>query len=591
MIAPDFQDAVARRINYFRALAGVPAGVAFDATFNAKAQEAALMMSVNDRLDHAPPASWTCYSADGAEAAGNSNLAIGRAGPSAIEGYMEDFGAGNAAVGHRRWLLYPQTQTMGTGDVPSVNPLRAANAVWVFDGNFGGPRPATRNDYVSWPPAGFVPYQVVYARWSFSYPGADFAGATISMTGDGVAVPINVEALAGGRGENTIVWYPNQLNPSVPQPWPRPALDTIYEVTIRNVLVSGAPRDFTYQVIVFDPSTTSPETVLPEVTGPSQPVVGQENAYQITAVPGATAHQYRVSNRVPFTAVDGAENGLALFTANVSPGYDVVVANPTASGNSAYRLAHPVFARQELIYHPILVPGPNAQVEFESRLSWATTNQVAKLQVLVGGTGIWQDIYAQPGSGGAGESSFNLRSVSLAPFAGRSLQIRFLYERLGGTYFAVTNSGDGWHVDDIAVNQAEELQDGVLSAPLPDLTFDWNPSAQGDYALDARAQVFGEFWAEWGPIQPVTAVIASLPPVLRFLGPPGIGAGQIEIEFEVENFQPGLSFELLRAPGIDADWTVDNTATFEIVTPDRQFRVRTLLESSDDSGYFRLRSN
>jgi hypothetical protein len=137
----------------------------------------------------------------------------------------------------------------------------------------------------------------------------------------------------------------------------------------------------------------------------------------------------------------------------------------------------------------------------------------------------------------------------------------------------------------------EALQDAALSAPLPDVTFNWNPSAEGDYALDARAQVFGEFWAEWGPIQPVTAIIDSLPPVLRFLGPPAMGAGQIEIEFEVENFRTGLSFELLRAPGVDTDWTVDNNATFEIVTPDSRFRVRTLLDDADDSGYFRVRSN
>jgi uncharacterized protein YkwD len=590
-ISSEFHDAVLRRINYFRALAGVPAGVALDATFNAKAQEAALMMSVNDALNHFPPVSWSCYTANGAEAASKSNIAIGHVGPSAITAYIEDFGAGNAAVGHRRWLLYPQTQTMGTGDVPGVNSRRAANAVWVFDGNFGGPRPATRRDYVSWPPEGYVPYQVVYPRWSFSYPGANFSGATVSMTGEGLSVPVTVEAPSGGTGDNTLVWYPSHLSPILAYRWPRPSSDTIYEVTVQNVVISGAPRDFTYQVIVFDPSVPDLESVLSEVTGPSQPAVGQPNFYNLTAVPGATAHQYRASRRVSFTAVAGAENGLDRFTANVSPGYDVVVTDPKASGSFAYHLAHPVLAAQELAYDPILVPAPaGAELQFRSRLGWATANQVARVQVLLGGQGVWQDIYVQPGTGDAGEASFVLRSISLAPHAGRSLQIRFLYDHTSGSYFTNTSSGVGWYIDDLAITNTEELREGVISAPLAGETFTWDPPAEGDYAFEARAQVFGDYYTEWGPVQPVTAIVVSLPPVLRFIEPPRIAAGQIEIEFEVENHRPELAFELLHANGIDAEWTVVNSATFETVISNNRFRVRFQTEGSDPSGYFRLRA-
>ncbi len=48
--ALDFKEAVARRINYFRAMAGVPAVIVFAATYNQKDQKAALMMSVNGAL-------------------------------------------------------------------------------------------------------------------------------------------------------------------------------------------------------------------------------------------------------------------------------------------------------------------------------------------------------------------------------------------------------------------------------------------------------------------------------------------------------------------------------------------------------------
>ena len=42
--------AVLRRINWFRAMAGVPAGVLLDAAFNQKAQQAAMLMAANQEL-------------------------------------------------------------------------------------------------------------------------------------------------------------------------------------------------------------------------------------------------------------------------------------------------------------------------------------------------------------------------------------------------------------------------------------------------------------------------------------------------------------------------------------------------------------
>jgi len=80
-----------------------------------------------------------------------------------------------------------------TGPASGTN-YPAANAVWVVDdANYWGPRPATRNAFVSWPPPGYVPYPVVYPRWSFSYPSADFSAATVTMTSNGVPVPVAQE--------------------------------------------------------------------------------------------------------------------------------------------------------------------------------------------------------------------------------------------------------------------------------------------------------------------------------------------------------------------------------------------------------------
>ena len=211
-----YKEAVLRRINWFRAMAGVPASVSLNPTFSARDQDAAVIMSANNALSHFPPSSWSCFTANGANAASNSNIAIGNSGAAAVSAYIWDFGANNSAVGHRRWLLYPQTQLMGTGDVPAAGGFNSANAIWVFDGNYGGPRPATRTPFVAWPPAGFLPYQLAYPQWSFALTNAILSAATVSMRSNGVSVAAALQPYVTGYGENTLVWVPMGLNPASP---------------------------------------------------------------------------------------------------------------------------------------------------------------------------------------------------------------------------------------------------------------------------------------------------------------------------------------------------------------------------------------
>ncbi len=268
-----FRDAVLLRLNYFRAMAGVPAQVTFFDTYSAKSQKAALMMSVNGDLQHYPPSTWHCYTAEGAEAAGHSNLALGVNGRDAIDLYIHDPGNDNGFAGHRRWIFYPQTQNMGTGDVPVNTGNAPANSLWVIDANFGGPRPSTREEFVAWPPPGYVPYQVVYPRWSFSYPGADFSSATVIMMQRGLNVPVTLGPVSDGYGDNTLVWAPQGINfankiidsgswPVLVEAWPVPVRDTKYQVTINNVMIAGTSRSFTYSVTIFDPATPAPKNFM-----------------------------------------------------------------------------------------------------------------------------------------------------------------------------------------------------------------------------------------------------------------------------------------------------------------------------------------
>lgn len=333
-----FKDAVLQRVNYYRAMVGVPGITAMDATYSQKAQAAALIMSANTSLSHSPPDSWTFYTADGAEGAANSCLALGTYGPTSVDRYMADPGDNNTFAGHRRWILYPQTQTMGTGDVPGGGGFYAANALWVFDANMWGPRPATRTPYVAWPSPGFVPYEVMTSRWSFSYADASFDNATVTLTRNGSPVSLTVYPIADGYGENSLVWeVPGTIT----------SAETQYDVEIGNVLIDGTPHTFGYSVTSFSP--TAPDAAPTDITLsagsigeklPAGTLVGTFAAAD--ADPGDSFVYSLVSgagsaDNASFVIDDNRLRSTSSFNVDVKPSYSIRVRVTDAGGLSYER--------------------------------------------------------------------------------------------------------------------------------------------------------------------------------------------------------------------------------------------------------------
>lgn len=250
------RQAVIDRVNFYRALAGVPGTVSLYGGAQAtQTQAAALIFSASQSLTHAPGSGLACYSVDGYTGAGKSNIALGygsnaAAGTSAVDLYMDDHGAGNYPAGHRRWILFPPQVKMDSGSIP-WSPQYASNALYVHGA--AGSRPPTPNG-VAWPNRGYVPWQLLPIRsnrWSFSWPGASFASATVSMTrnGQALAAPTR-EAIATGYGDNTLVWLPQSVS------YTRPSQDVVYRVTISGISGGGAPATLSYTVTVIDPDVT-----------------------------------------------------------------------------------------------------------------------------------------------------------------------------------------------------------------------------------------------------------------------------------------------------------------------------------------------
>ncbi len=252
-----FRQGIVRRINYFRSMSGVGSNIAFDAAANVKCQQAALMMAVEQNISHYPPADWPFYTADAALACANSNIRLdwqGDEGAAAIDRFMADDESNNTYVGHRRWLVYAGQSVMASGAVPGNGwTTPGTNATWVTS---IVARPAGAPVTTSWPPAGFVPAPLVFNRWSFSSLNADFSAAAVKVTKNGARVNAQQEtpeyqSAADGsgafQGDNTLVW-------ALPGNVVNAGADEVYEVTISNVVVNGAARQFRYDVTSIDPN-------------------------------------------------------------------------------------------------------------------------------------------------------------------------------------------------------------------------------------------------------------------------------------------------------------------------------------------------
>jgi uncharacterized protein YkwD len=219
-------------VNLYRFIAGLPE-VTDNAGWDAAQQECALMMQANGALSHTPPTNWNCYTAAGAGAAGQSNIAT-TPGVSAIDLYMADPG-NPTTIGHRRWILSNSLGPIATGSTSGYSCLRVIGG----SGNAGKP-------WMGFPPAGQVPFQMFNASfssvdsvgWTVQSDSINLSGAAVTVTDGGNNMPVTVSQLAGGYGSQ----YAIRFNP---QGWQTQAGHT-YAVSVTGV---SSPINYSVEVV------------------------------------------------------------------------------------------------------------------------------------------------------------------------------------------------------------------------------------------------------------------------------------------------------------------------------------------------------
>lgn len=501
-----FKDDVRRRINFYRALSALPADITFDATKSGKDQEAALMFARNNALSHYPPLEWIFYTANGAEAAGNSNIAWGTYGPGSVDAYMRDDGSNNIVVGHRRWLHYSRAQVMGTGDVPVENPYNSANGIWVI-GNF---KPAPAPQFVAWPNRGFVPASLVPARWSLSYPGANFAAATVTMTQGAASVPTTIISnVDDGYGDNTLVWTPSGLPGSV-------NVDTPYQVTVSGIGGAGVPTSYSYTVTLFDPNVLGDSAT---IAGSSTPATTGA-AYTFNSIAQADAYELRVTTASAAAWTEGAEDAPSPQIAATTTGsYPLRQSALVRTGSKAFQLVTPTFDDQSFVVTRDVIPSASSQLQFHDRGRFATTTTTLDAEVSTDGGGTWTSVWSRFGVGLSSsfwDPNFIARSISLSAYAGQIVRVRFIMRWNGQSITTGTTSNHGFFIDDVTVTNATELVNpttttlaGAASGFTLNATTAGAPLVAGTaYYLRVRPNV-GTRWFSYGAAKIVTAQAAS----------------------------------------------------------------------------------
>lgn len=450
---PAFRAAVMQRVNWYRAMAGLPAAVRLSGQNSAKAQHAALIMSVAGQLSHTPPPTWKFYTQEGADAAIASNLALGAMGPEAIDQYIQDPGSNNGPVGHRRWIFHPNTRTMGTGDVPAGEidgkKLWAANALWVTDVDFFGARPAVRDDFVAWPAKGYVPYATVYERWSLSYPDADFTQAIVSVTRDGAPVNLTLEPVKEGVGENTLVWKMADIDPAGHHA--QPANDVRYRVSITNVVTANRARSFNYDVTVFDPAVASTNRLQPVVTAPAETPADTPYQVRIAALPGATGYSVTAMLRAA-PGTTRAPLDTAHWTSANAGHHDII-----ADGALRFHVATNDWGLQSAtLGKPLFVASDSARVLVSRTMRPATNKQRFRVQVSGDDGASWKDAYSESGADSMAPLTGTLQ-VALSAYRGQIIRLRLVMD---ATDFAYIGPDTGWHVSAVDVEGLDALTPG-----------------------------------------------------------------------------------------------------------------------------------
>ena len=494
-VSSEFVGDVERRLNYFRAMCGVPSdarvnsgssvvvapGDAFkssNATLKSTAaQDAALMLvrnynsvsGENPAMTHNPGSQLIGWTAGAWNASANGNFSFGFYGPSAITEYMLEqytsdtsLSVWNSLVGHRRWNLYPRASDYATGDQPGASAFLPPTNVFYVAQNPSEMVALENEKFVAYPPAGYFPAPLNTPFWSLSRANADFSAATVRMTtASGVEIPILSTERGNDFGDPAFIWR-------VSSPASKQSVygDTTYHVEISGIAGPGVPSRHDYTVTLINPDRLTSNQ---KITGVTKLSLSKSATYTFTPPPRSEALRMLVSTTSSSSWKENAETpSKAKVIDGTSASYPLIVKTSTfggfggLTGSYAFRLTFPTsydlkkrgVPEQIFELNRDIIPTSKGTLNFQYRRGYMTAGSSLVVEASTSNGLVWKRI----GSEIVGLSNvydIKLTPVSI-PLAKSSVpvRIRFRYYSKGGaiyTHDAAPTYPTGIFLDEISV--------------------------------------------------------------------------------------------------------------------------------------------
>ncbi len=567
----EFIDDVERRVNFFRAMCGVPANVRMNSnstvliestdphkppysTLKSNAAQAAALMLIRNynpttgqdpAIDHNPASSLAGWSEAAWNANANGNLAFGLYGPGAMTEYvLEEVASGSATsywntlVGHRRWILYPQATDFATGDQPGSTYTRPPTNVLYISQKPSELGTDATPGFVSYPPAGFVPAAMNSRFWSLSHPGADFSSAKVKITDqNGKPVPVSSVQSNTNYGDPALLWRVSGSTAarSVDQ-------DSTFSVKVTGIGGTGiggtgiggtgVPSSFSYEVTLINPDRLTSDQSL---TGTAYPASDKTSAYTFTPPPYADALQVTAFQRKSSPWKEGAENARkARVIDRTADNYPLIAKTGSfvgftgIFGKASYRLTFPTtydimlraVPEQSFELDRLLLPKSKAKLKFLFRRGYMTTGTSLAVETSADGGVTWKATGTTISGVSNSQYDNNISSASVKlPASSQPLRVRFRYFCKPGvpiyTHEGATQSPTGIFIDDITAKNCDWLEPGKTSnLGKTAAAFSFNASTAGGplkhgstWCLAMRTYL----GAKWFPYGPMKSVVVKAP--------------------------------------------------------------------------------
>jgi len=309
----------------------------------------------------------------------------------------------------------------------------------------------------------------------------------------------------------------------------------------------------------------------PVLTGPSKPINGFAMNYAFTAPIGITNYAWQVLALSSFTFSDTADNGLNNFNATTTAGYSVTGADTQVARSSVFHLAHKQPEIQILELKTKFIPKPGAALSFLSRLGFATTNQVPRVQVSIDNGSTWSDVWSLPGGSSSPSAAYQTVNIGLGSLTRVETKLRFIYAyefHDTGSYYSDSTYIAGWFFDDISLTGVDTGSVSGSSTVNGASQFAFSAASSGTYLVFLKPSVLNRNY----PVGNVLEFQSVTAPSVQIMSPtvPAVGNKRFDVSFS-QAADAGL--QVLSATSITGPWDVEAGVSSQTLTAQQSFRL------------------